>query len=78
MVGTLTDQVRQRIDRLAAWENVLCQQVIVGAEVVFQNPFHDRAQIGRRLQVTSIKEVCFLQARPIGNHPAAFDRAADE
>src|SRR3954453_4083346 len=48
------------------------------AEMIGKYALHDRAQIRRRRKIATLIELIRLQSRPIGDHAAAFDRAAGE
>ncbi len=71
-------QSRYRLHAGAAGENVLCKRAVVGAQVILQQPLEHGAQIGRRFEIAIFKKIRAFQPRPIGDHPAALERAADE
>ena len=72
------NQPRHRFQICAAGENILRQRPLVRAQVILQQSLEHGAQIGGRLEIAVLVEIGGLQARPIGDHAPAFERATGE
>ena len=69
------DQAVHRPRGGAVREHLCVERVRRHAEVIAQHAFHDGAQVARRLEVAVLEQVRARQARPVGEHAAAGDRA---
>src|SRR5215471_8494073 len=63
---------------IAAREDASRQRAIFDAQVVAKQALEYSAQVGGGLEVTLLVQVGLLEARPIGNDPAALERTADQ
>src|SRR5688572_30555190 len=62
----LGEQTRHGIDDCAVGKNVRRQRPVRDAQVIAQQAFHDRTQIGRRLEIARLVQVGLAQAGPVG------------
>src|SRR5262249_42531471 len=71
-------QARDRLHRAALREYLAGEGGLVDAQVILEQALEHRAQIGGRLEVALLVQIRLLEARPIGQHATALERAARE
>src|SRR5262249_36985354 len=74
----LLQQAGHRLHRGAVRKDVGREQGGLHAQVVLEQTFEHRAQIGGRLEVASLVQLGRLEPRPGGDDAPAFERAAGE
>src|SRR5262245_11018057 len=67
-----------RLDRLAAGENVGGESRVGDAQMVAQQALQHRTQVGGGLEVAVLVQIAVLKARPVRDHVAALERAAEQ
>src|SRR5215831_513299 len=51
---------------------------IIDSQVLLEDALEHGAQVGRRLEIAVLKEIAFLDPRPVGDHTPALQRAAGQ
>src|SRR6516165_7196816 len=72
------DQACNRLHIVAAGEHIGCERAVIRPKVILQQSFEHGAHIGGGLEVAVLQQVLRLEPRPVGDHAAAFERAAGE
>src|SRR5438552_18906870 len=75
---SLLQQSRHRLHHRAVRKDLGREHAGFDAQVVLEQTFEHRAQIGGRLEVAPLMELARLEAGPVGDDAPAFERAAGE
>src|SRR4051795_8691988 len=74
----LRQQCRHWFDARAVGKDLAREHGLIQAQVIFEQALEHGAHIGCRLEVAAFMQVGELEPRPVRDHAAALESAADE